>query len=729
MKCNNCGNEIGENDLFCVKCGTKVEKEKTQEGTNETKQPEVLETVTTPNELVTPIVSATPIEPETQNIPETPIVPATPVSPVIPTQPVMPVANQFQNMPGNMNYNQGAMQGMPMVKPIKKKKGGLVFGIIAGIVLILAVLAFVFLLPKNEKVDNSKLFYVEDNELFLADLKKTNFDAISLNDEYQDSSQYWPDYGFGTGNISVSSDGKTYYFPTQIDDNYCYNLCAATIKKGKAVVEKIDSNVSSYQLLKDDTILYSKYDKLYYYDGKNKTKVASSVGYFILSEDQKNLLWTEDESLNEDTYEYKVNIYYQPMSFKVDSVCIKKDVKYIGNSDDLQVIYFIDNDDLYVSDVKGNKEKLVSDCSDAYLTDIKNNKFYYTVSTSEKKSAMDYVIDDYAESDAAITEPMPEEFEVEVYDDFWGYTYTDTDWDAYYNAYDIYQEKYNRDMLREELLAYDITTSVDDLYYYDGKKSELVTEDFYYFYVYPTDENFVCAVMQPSNVAAIPITDIYSAYDVEYQIGYGDIKALVSCNGKTETVEEDRLDSFWQGDGQLYFTTANENSEYELYTYTLNSFDLSASKFGETTELSDEMNSFEGILDGKPYYICNADYDTSEGDLFCDTDEIASDVRMWSVGFFQDEDALCYSTNLDSDGESMTLMVYKNGKESEIGDDISYFSALNSSYFVFLQDFDFTDAYGELMLNDKGNVEKIASDVTLFAPFSGGLSGSMYGNW
>jgi YHS domain-containing protein len=648
------------------------------------------------------------------------------------------------------------IQSMPEVTTMniqkKKKNIGLILGILAASLMMLALLFLIIkFFPKNNKVDNSKFFYVEDNELVLVDLDKADFNPMTLTDEYRDHKIGWDDYGFMYGNLNISSDGKTYYFPSEIDNNFQFVLSRATIKKDEVLVEDMDHDVYSYVLLADDTLIYQKQEKLYYSDGKEKTKIASGISSYYISQDQKSVLWTENETYDEESYQYTYDIYYSLIGENEKEIAIEEDVILMSYSDDFDKIYIKKQNDLYCYDLDGESEKIVSDCSAMYPIDLEQQIFYYTVEIETENSLFPFLEDPYLASDDLMVEPQIEDYEEEYYDEFWGYTYTDIDWDAYYNARYAYDEIAYRNEIRKQVEEYKYIRYSQELYYYDGNESSLVIDNFDYFLEIPTANLFVCAMSAYKDDIKVSIDDIWDVYDLEYQVNNYDNmiwSTMVYCNGEMEILEDEDISFVWSDEEILYYGVYNEVEiihydenyfegdyyeenpyEYEVPTYSLYSFDLSKDKFGDTKELDDEINSFEGIMNGKAYYICNEDADNYEGDLYCDTEKIVSDVRIDSLGFLPEEEAFIFSRDLDDENYNSTLVIYKNEKEKEIADEVSFFTAFNTDYIIFIQNFDWVDMYGELMIYEKENLERIASDVSMLSAFENGVSGAYYGAW
>ena len=481
--------------------------------------------------------------------------------------------------------------------------------------------------------EETNYFYVEDNELMLMDLKKLDEEATALTDEFMASNVSWTDYGFMYSNLAMTSDGRTCYFPSEIDLDYNFDLCAATVRNGEAEVNKIDSNVSYFIMLDSDAILYMKADKLYYFKNDEKTKIASDVANYYVSEDQKWIIWSENEEYDEETYEYTVDLCMNTIDGSGDEICLEKGVQdYVGANADFTSIYLIKKNNLYKYDREGESEKILDDVNQVYVVDYDKNIFYYSEEKESNVNLLDYLDDPYAESDLNIpaepVEPAYEDYEIEVYDEYWEQWYTEYDWDAYdidwdawydewdawYNVYGEYGLASSRQALRDEIKEFNSEFYSQDLYFFDGKESSLVTENFEYFLEYTTVDKYILATKEYTVGEKISIDDLWDVYDLYY---YAEDSAntkwgaVVFANGKTAEVDEENIESVWSDDNMMYYSVYNEldteDAEWEGYygpsIYTLYSFNLSAKDFGDTEELTDEMNAFEGIINGIPYYV------------------------------------------------------------------------------------------------------------------------------
>ena len=119
----------------------------------------------------------------------------------------------------------------------------------------------------------------------------------------------------------------------------------------------------------------------------------------------------------------------------------------------------------YTKLLRKDKQKLISDFTSIESSD-QNGVFYFTRTNEKKTKLVDLVEDDMAESDLKITEPHYSDFEYEDSYEVWGYEYTSTevDYDKYYEAYDLYMGKLDRDSLRSSLKEEEINTTSRQLF-------------------------------------------------------------------------------------------------------------------------------------------------------------------------------------------------------------------------------------------------------------------------
>ena len=99
-------------------------------------------------------------------------------------------------------------------------------------------------------------------------------------------------------------------------------------------------------------------------------------------------------------------------------------------------------------------------------TDLEKGTFYYTVVKERNVKLADYIEDDLAETDRAITEPVKSDYEREVTSGFGtgAYTRRVVD-DQYYDDLERWQRKLERDELRQWLKGVEVPVKYTELYF------------------------------------------------------------------------------------------------------------------------------------------------------------------------------------------------------------------------------------------------------------------------
>ena len=183
--------------------------------------------------------------------------------------------------------------------------------------------------------NGDNVVYIKDGELFIRSTNGKKDNKAKISDQYGNS-------------VMFSEDGKKVFYMT--DDNVLYSY---TIKSKENV--KIDSGVYDFELSDNGKKLYYVINEdskktIYYYDGKNSTKIVSDI-YSLLAVDVDNeyLVYSSRDEDN------KYEILFKKGT--KDAVTVEKDLDGIyGAFIDEKMIYFYDsNSELLVSKIKGNK--------------------------------------------------------------------------------------------------------------------------------------------------------------------------------------------------------------------------------------------------------------------------------------------------------------------------------------------------------------------------------------
>ncbi|MBR5596861.1 MAG: zinc ribbon domain-containing protein [Lachnospiraceae bacterium] len=743
MFCENCGTKLDESAVFCPECGVKVEVE--EQNTQETVVverdlddektviyeksaiKETMEQVKTEEaeELVAEVVVEEAEEPVAEVVVEEAIAeeaaePAEDKNEVVAQPAVSKVKYCHECGAANGEedafcYACGASFGQG-----GKKKPSIKLPIIlgaAGVAVVAVICVFAFILSHVGKKES--LMYLKDNEI----MELVKKEGISIGDSaYEDEEEIYGPNAYLKYDIGFSEDGKYMFFPQDYENGY-FTLYYRPVNNPKAESQKIDSDIASYSILKNNKVVYLKDDeRLYISDLKDKEKVASDVLGYAVSVDNKKLAWmaTEDRQL------YICSVDKPEDKQKLDSDVTS--VEYY--SDDMKDVIYLKEDDLYhISG--GNKEKIKSDvfAAVAIVTD-KQDVIYYFVEEDEGTGYETFIHDDYAQADAAMSEPRIEDYQrVEMQQSFWGLREVVVTDDSYYTAWDEYNNKVYRDYIRESFEENDDYAKYQTMYCYDIKKkeSEKYTQGLFRDNsVYQTSVFFYNKVNE-EEIEKINLSELVNMSEWEIS---NEIDRIISeamntylvYNGKEVEVDIDYseyepphyVDYLDEKNQEVYFALSNrKDADDEDFTYEYTLFKVDFGK-GDVEVFAENFNRIAlGNEDGI-YYLVEAEEEDggTVGELYFNDTKIDSDVSVGSVKFLDDGTGVMYLTDLDSENYEGTLKIYKNGKDIKIADDVASYESNESGKIIFLQDYNFKKNRGELKLYSGKEAVLIDSDVT-----------------
>ena len=755
MFCEQCGAEMTEDTLFCPNCGAKVSvsetgyedddktvilheetdfrEEEWHEGNSnvaETSDSAELETKKTETaDIVAETVETVEISPT--GVVET----GTAVAVPEPAEqkkfcPNCGAANGMNDLfcqQCGMFFGNPADKVGPEPVPGKVRKGKNVWKIAAIAVAALAVIGFcIVFVPRilggmtTKDKDLDFIMYLKDNELTMA--RKNKYEPLVVGDRVFDD---WD------GSISINSyihehvqyspDHQYVFYPQKIDDDG-YDLYRKNLGNKKAEEVKIDSGIVRYEVIDNDRLVYVKDDtdrKLYLYHNGEADKIASDVYVWDMrvSSDGKYIMWRDDDN----------RLYVQDTSLKSDKVKMESDVSRIyAVSDNFNTIVYQKEDKLYVMRGMDEKEKIASDVFEAYVYDINGSlKIYYMKEGNEPNiSYYDLIEDDCLSQDQQMAEPRIEDYQRVTYkDSFWGMQESIEVSDSYYEELEKYQQKQERDYLRSSLDSNSLSLVEYDIYYYEGSKGD--------------SNKVMTALMQQDKMtyeSAATNTALMCVYNVAYEkiekpslsklanIDYYEIQQKV-----TKALEEGK---------QLLYIENGETYEIEGYETTDDSFGTYLNAWAN----EDKHILYINVYDGEENRLYNYDYGKKDASLELITDELMQVVSydMDEICYFNTDEelyygdtkiaedcagisrvcedgAILYLTDMDKKGEEGTLHFYRNGKDTEIADDVAPiggYGMFDSDKVYFLTDYNFKKYRGDLNVYDGKDVKKIDSDVT-----------------
>lgn len=717
MFCKNCGVQLEDGALFCPECGT---KQNTLQDVIEVDPSEIKEVpnVDEQEEAKAPEESETPVQQEETGI----------VNSLVSTDKI-----KYCHNCGAANaehdefcYNCGATFGGETQAPgAKPKEGGSRFKkqyafIAAGVVVAaLAIVAAIKFLPVSGK--SEALVYIKDNEANVFLKKQPHVIGDSVYDD-RDDADTLSDYTYSY--FQISDDGKYLFYPQDYDGYDEFTLYRKKINSEKAEEVKIDGSVSGYIALSNDEIVYLKSgddSKLYYSDLKDKRKIASDVDWFDISSNKKYVIWYTCDGENK--------LYVQDIAGKKDRIKIDADIDYVyAYSENFDKIVYEKEDYLYIMKDFEEKEKIASDVTDVNVKDI-NGDFgiYYTVDEDDTVDiSLDDILDDeYAESDAKMKEPDITDYQkTEVKNSFWGPMESVTTDDKYYDDYAKYEEKLQRDAVRESLES-DLSLESTNEYYYSDKtgESEVLLEGLIDGYDWSGDM-ILCAYFDPESVEKLSMKSLmnadYQEWEEKFQKLFLSGMKLCLFDG-TRQVELDmdleeysyeiygcRVD---RNANKFYFLTQEADGD-ETY---LMATDYSKGD-GKLEQVAEGVESIELINDNGIYYIGDADEDGYEGTLYLNGKRIDDDVAVNSVRALQDN-IILYMTDRDSDDSTGTINIADKTEKTRIADDVALYRTNDKNEIALLVDYNFKKYRGDLKLYRNEKIIPVDTDVATIVGF------------
>lgn len=648
------------------------------------------------------------------------------------------------NVTGNTNVPTLAVK-----KKGSKKKIFIISGIAAAAVaLTVAGIIFIPQIFDGGADKYNGAFYITSGKLNAAYKGKK---ANKISGLYISSSQ-----SYYTSRMSADSKYMFYY------DSMLGKFCRIDVKNGnfKDTVE-IDSGVGTYAINPEGSkIMYiADGSMLYTFDMKEKQKIASDVRGFCTNSDLSAVVYQTSEDKK---------LYFKDKD--KDSEKISNNAQLVFCSEDLSVIYYKKDNDLYMKKSGAEPKKIISDTelrsvydntatvsasgtispaqgiasslsvsSNSIYSITKDGKFFYTTKAEKSLPASDFFEDDMADSDKNIKEPDPNDSKYKKKSSSLFSSYTD----EYYELRDKYRDKESRDSFRERIKEENISVDVYQLYFYDGQKSTLVN-DMVNFINYSPEQSFN---QQGTVKYAENSVLVYSAYDKNSvdKIKMSELSEkgnlytyYVTSEVRTKLLENNK---FYTQNGKtsaeisgvskitgsvatsdlksLYFIQpdvkdSSETSYYYASTYydkgILYKIDFADTKARKPKRIADDVSS---VLMNKnePVTLRNYSSSSSTGDLYVNDKKIAEDVTSYCLRFF-DDGSIVYFTDYRSSNNSGTLNIYDGKNTNKVSDDVRDFEYVDSNNIYAI--YDYSGSKGDLIFYNGSKTEKIDEDVSYF---------------
>jgi hypothetical protein len=315
------------------------------------------------------------------------------------------------------------------VQPKKKTDNKKIIGIaVAAVIVIVAIFGLKSIFSGSGSDD--AYVYLSDGKYELI----TNLSKNQIIEIASSKSDYTFDYL-----LSFSPDGKYIYYFTKYDSySDTGTLCRAEYGKLKKdsdkndkYIEIIATNVSAgFRFLDNGYVTYKNGDNtLYYFDGEDTVQIAKSVNYYFTYGSEKIVYATGDYG------DYR--LYGVELSDIDNKIKLASDCAYVYDRSDFDNILYTKYEDdgsetLYVVGFGKESEKLAENV--CVFTQL--DKVYFTSDNGTTLSLYDFVEDEYAESDAEVTEPDIDDYTSPAYsyEMVYGYNLSESDFDELYTS-------------------------------------------------------------------------------------------------------------------------------------------------------------------------------------------------------------------------------------------------------------------------------------------------------
>lgn len=390
-----------------------------------------------------------------------------------------------------------------------EKGGSNILAIVIGLAVFIAVLAFCWMAPVGDKVQDTGVFYAKDDDLYFYDLKN---DPYLVQEDIGEGSSYH--YFYTAWGVDVAEEGDWAYYIANINKAGEADLYRKNTKDASAKPEKIDSNVVDYMASKNGRVIAylaqnGKNVELRLYDGKETRVVSNEMkleeNVYSLSGDGKYLVYTDA---------------YQMLRTEVveggKPDVLTDDCPMYTLSEENGMLY-------YVAKVKGTYNIYSYDFKDEAQLVAENAKYMelmpngrdlvYGVTPTEVIPYSEILLDDMAEADAAMKKG-----------------------DA------NYEQKLMRDEIREAMKNGDgIQPLLQEYYLLTGGKATLIADDVISAISADSEKNFITGfkAKEFNPIRLSVITDGLDMVETIYymSLNYGGTDAfLADASGNVEVL-------------------------------------------------------------------------------------------------------------------------------------------------------------------------------------------------
>jgi hypothetical protein len=628
-------------------------------------------------------------------------------------------------------------------KEVPKKKPLLIPALLGvGLLfLVMSVSVFLFINTKSKKNADEiieKFVYIKDNELFVSSLSDKKPINIDWDFKHKGDERDLLADLYETQNITRLSNDKKLLFYSGDTKKYSYTLYYRDISKPNKKPVMIDEGISRefpYAVSDDNIVTYIKKsdNTIYQYDiGTNKkteidSKIKDSLSLYMGDEGEHILYLKKDGELY-----FKENGKDKE---KLSSDVSKIDSYMYMEEGGVSVLY-LKNDKVYKKESGKEEEELIQGVEDI-VRPCGEYKFYYSKNAdSSTDTLMDYVEDDMKEQDEAMEMPemnykYPYQSEYNSKEEYQAaldaYNLAE---EEYSKAKDEYEEKEKRDMLREELRREELSESAKELYYFDGKESNKISDKFIRV------ENGNSLLNEPvivliekagANSKKVKLSELRDTHDVYSKLGYNlseKGERVIAVGAKTFNVEKEGATSFRvssKGDTVYFMADIDEGEKTgSIYEIKVKDADISTPQIYDTEVYSEYLSLYDSEL----MYFKNCtdnpnrrsgDYEANLGTLYIDKKKIDEKVytqKVTNIMYSRGSTDIMYYTYYDIRKNEGELKAYDGNETKSIKEAVYDFIKLEDGSILYLCDYDSEEQKGKLKLYKDGENKDIDEEVT-----------------
>lgn len=565
------------------------------------------------------------------------------------------------------------------------KGGSHILGILVGLIVFAAVLALCWKMAGNAHVTQDLgVAFAKDNNLYVYDLENEPYLAA---EGISDGGQY--NYYFTAWGTSFSESGDSLYFTSDIKEDGSFNLYRRNTKAGGENT-LIAENVSDYQISKDgEKAVYLRLEngvgKLFLYDGQKEIAVDTNIPLdgesYALSADGTFVAYLKQDAEG-------LTLYTRGTGEADESTVLTNNVALFSMAQESSTLYYVAmTDDVYCAYSFTYGEEPVCMLENVtYMEVMSNGKDVLLMAQDQEKTLpySEFLEDDMAEADAALT---------------------DTEGEAY-------EAKAARDEMRSAIANGEgIAPIMQDCYIWTGNQAVMVAEGVLSAVSVANDRPFAaCFIMESTE--KVKLSEITSLEEAEFayymSLIYGEQKvSVVNASGGEWILEGDAIEP-------AKVRLSQDGTSVAYYDTDLNTGEtvLKYGKLGDSYEempVNTEEAAFLGRSGKLAYYKDYANGMGTVGVAGWDSEEKAN---VSGIHFAEDKEAVYCIGDIDTATGNGTLYLLEDGKETVLDTDVFSLQYKGNGKLAYFKNYDINTGLGDLYYYNGSESIQIGTGVT-----------------